>query len=106
MTRFGGAHPPKNPQPPNAASLLLYHKILLKVLSPKYRARPASLFSTYSYSIYIAVGLLARPGSLLTDVPAATTLHAALPSRPPQAASALYEASRTLDSAQRAATSR
>ena len=22
MTRFGGAHPPKNPQPPNAASLL------------------------------------------------------------------------------------
>ena len=31
MTRFGGAHPPKNPQPPNAASLLPQNSLKVRL---------------------------------------------------------------------------
>ena len=35
MTRFGGAHPPKNPQPPNAASLLPQNSLNNTYLYPR-----------------------------------------------------------------------
>ena len=60
MTRFGGAHPPKNPQPPNAASLLPQNslKILNTITAVVLAVTHGTINSITRVQLYPLTGLL------------------------------------------------